>query len=1044
MKTLVRTFGPLTLAAALAACGPAPGDETITHEKAEAEATAVLAGWTLETVRQESRHPLANNLKESVDVEAPGTARKMRLRFASIRMERDYDFLVIQDEWGNELERITGNHTNYVSRTLPSRRAKIVLETDSSVASWGYVLDQIRHRGCESNPPQAAALQTASSCAALENAIKARAVKEVRRRFTEGYYPGPWTLRGAAPNAPAPEAAPAHSETNVQVQGVDEADIVKTDGNYIYTVTGHELRIYRSWPVGGAALLHQIRIEGWAKELFVFGDRVIVLSGVPGDFIGGGGGGPRPIGGARLAPIWWRPEAFTKLTVFRFQGGTPELQEELLLAGQYNTARRVGTAVRLVLNRELRWPELQYWPANVEHGTREFEAAQDALEAEAVQIVQRRPLSDWLPSSYRVVNGQRQALGTNCRDFLVPSSADELGLSSVVTVDLGTPAPSIQDTSMLVRADKVYQSLENLYVSAPHQWSCWEDAGTEGEHTYLHQLSLTNPLRTTYRASGGVPGALLNQFSMDEHAGHLRVATTKTRWSMPTPEEQTSNHVTVLAPVGRELRVVGETELVAPGERIFSSRFVEDKGYVVTFRQVDPLFVIDLSVPTRPQVLGELKIPGFSTYLHVLDADHLFAVGNDFEADGTTRNGVALSIYDVSDAARPRLKHKAVVGSTSGYSEALYDHKAFTSFRDPNTDELFLAIPFTDWTQNAGEESFFAQFTSSLKVFRISPLGIMGTGELDLSDLYAANQESNFGWWYAPNIRRGVFVDQYVFAVSDAGLKAAEFKRPANVVAVVPAPAQLEEPAAPADIVTSEGSAEPRLAIPDNDPRGVTSVIHLADSLTVERLTVDLEINHTYRGDLVVSIEHDGVSEVLHDRTGGSADDLVRSFSTSRFAGLEARGDWTLKVTDLARADVGHLVRWSVLAVGRGTANPTQSVERVFGDRPSLSIPDNKNSGLSVEIEVNEDLEVSGVELELEIQHSYRGDLVVRLEHDGVSAVVHDRQGGSADDLRVTTNLDAFAGRNARGTWKLTVADVAAFDTGTLERYQLTLRGQTR
>ena len=480
------------------ACGKGGLDETTeTHEKAEAEASAQLAGWTLDTVRQESLHPLAHNLKETIEVEAPDTARKLRLRFASIRMERNYDFLIIQDEWGTEIERITGNHTNYLSRTLPSRKAKIVLETDSSVASWGFVLDQMRHRGCAHNPPVANRLQAPTSCAALESAIETRAIAEVRRRFTDGYFQGPWLVRSGARAAPETADAPAHSETNVQVQGVDEADIVKTDGNHIYTVSGHELRIYRSWPVGGTALLHQVRIEGWAKEMFVEGNRIVVLSGVAGDF--NLGGGPRPIDGRRMAPIWWRPEAFTKLTVLDFRNNQPTVTQEILLAGQYNTARRVGTAVRLVMNRELRWPDLRYWPENVESGTVEFERAMDALEAEAVQIVQRRALSDWLPPSYRVVNGQRQVLPTTCQDFLVPQSGDELGLSSVVTVDLGGSVPSIQDTSMLVRADKVYQSLENLYVSTPHQWSCWEDAGVEGAYTHLHQLSLPNPLRTSYR-----------------------------------------------------------------------------------------------------------------------------------------------------------------------------------------------------------------------------------------------------------------------------------------------------------------------------------------------------------------------------------------------------------------------------------------------------------------------------------------------------------------------------------------------------------------
>lgn len=1041
MRSILRSSAPIALVFTLA-CGKGGLDETTeTHEKAEAEASAQLAGWTLDAVRQESLHPLGHKLKQIIEVEGPDTARKMRLRFGSIRMERDYDFLVIQDEWGTELERITGNHTNYLSRTLPSRKAKIVLETDSSVSSWGFVLDQIRHRGCAHNPPVANTLRAPANCTALENAIESRAIAEVRRRFTDGYFQGPWVFRSGAPAAPE-AAAPAHSETNVQVEGVDEADIVKTDGNHIYTASGHELRIYRSWPVAGAALLHQVRIEGWAKEMFVEGNRIVVLSGVAGDF--NLGGGPRPIDGRRLGPIWWRPEAFTKLTVLDFRNGQPVVTDEILLAGQYNTARRVGTAVRLVLNRELRWPDLRYWPENVDTNTREFERAMDALEAEAIQIVQRRALSDWLPPSYRVVNGQRQMLATTCQDFLVPQSGDELGLASVVTVDLGGSAPSIQDTSMLLRADKVYQSLENLYVSAPHQWSCWEDAGTEGEHTYLHQLSLTNPLRTTYRASGGVPGALLNQFSMDEHAGHLRVATTQTRWSMPTPEEQTTNRVSVLARTGTQLRTVGETELVAPGERIFSSRFMGDTGYVVTFRQVDPLFVVDLSAPTRPQVVGELKIPGFSTYIHPLDAQHLLAIGNDFEPDGTTRNGVALSIYDVSNRAAPRLKHKALVGSTNGHSEALYDHKAFTTYKMAGSDELLVAVPFSDWTRNEGDAEFFNEFKSSLKLFRVSPLGILGTGELDLSDLYAANEESRFGWWYAPNIRRGVFVDRYVFAVSDAGLKAAEIANIRNVVAVVPGPAQLEEPPVSVDIVSTEGSDEPNRLIPDNDPRGISSVIHLADSFLIDRLTVDLNITHSYRGDLLVTLEHDGVTEVLHDRTGGSSDDLIRSYTTERFVGKEARGEWTLRVVDSARADVGKLVRWSALAVGRGTAPVSTTIERSFEGRPSIAIPDNKNTGIFVDIEVTEEFDISEVQLAVDVTHSYRGDLVVRLEHDGISAIVHDRQGGSADDLRADVKLDAFAGRSARGTWRIVVSDVAAYDTGTFDRYALTLRGTGR
>ncbi|MCC7383369.1 MAG: beta-propeller domain-containing protein [Deltaproteobacteria bacterium] len=1035
------TLGALPVAALLFSCQPATDDAAIEeHEKIEAEASAQLAGWLIERAATESAHPLGHNLKETIEIVGPETARKLRLRFRSIRMERDYDYLVIQDESGTELERITGNHNNYLSRTIDGRKAKIVLETDGSVASPGFVLDQIRHRGCTRNVPGDLALAPASSCTELRDAIRKLAVAEVRKRFTFGYYGRRVPLRNA--EAEGGNKTLAHSETNVQVAGVDEPDIVKTDGQHVYAVAGHELRIFKAWPADQSALEHRVPIEGWPRELFVEGTRIVVLSGVMGD--SPIGPMPRP-GLVKMMPPWWRADAFTKVTVIDFATGTPRVAHELLLSGQYNTARRTGTTLRLVLNRELRWPELRYWPEGVDASTREFEKAMDDLEAEAVQTVERRVLADWLPPSYRVINGRRELLPTTCEDFMLPTGSDELGLSSVVTVNLGGAAPTIQDTSLLVRAATIYQSLDNLFFSANHNWSCWEDAGTEGQFSYVHQLDARDPLRTRYRASGGVPGAIANQFAMDEHDGVLRVATTNTRWSAPTPADQTSNQVFVLERSGRRLEVVGQTPPLAPGERIFSTRFVKDTGYVVTFRQVDPLFVIDLARPRAPRVVGELKIPGFSTYLHVLDADHLFTIGQDFEEDGTTRNGVALSIFDVSDKTRPRLAHKSLIGTTHGHSEALYEHKAFTMYRAPGATDAVLAIPFTDWVQPVGDAAYWSGFTSSLKVFQVSAGGIAALGEVDLSDLFERNQESGWGWWYVPNVRRGVFVEGNVYAVSDAGLKVAEIFRPGNVVARVPAPAQQEEPTPEPAVITAEAGAAPDAAIPDNDPKGVESTVTVDHELSISTLTVDVKITHSYRGDLQVALEHAGVTEILHDRTGGSQDDLSRSFTTERFAGLSAAGDWTLRVVDAARVDVGRLVEWRVIAVGKAGSGTTPTpVTRSFSASPRGTIPDNDNRGFVSEIEVPDGIDLTALVVGVDITHSYRGDLVVTLEHDGVSAVIHDRAGGSFDDLHLEAAVDRFVGRDARGTWRLRVSDTAAADTGRLDAWRLELRGNLR
>lgn len=1037
----IRHLIPFTL---LVACAGAE-DPEIVHEKDGASASALLAGWSVEPMQVASVHPLANDLEQTMEVRAPDTARKFRLRFARISMERNYDFLVIQDEFGNELERITGRHINYVSRTIRGTVARIVLETDYSVASWGFELDEIRHRGCTRNPPGDLRLAPVASCADLEAEIRNLAIAEVRRRFTNNHFGGPIRTLGAPEaNQRGGDAAPSHSETNVQVAGVDEADIVKTDGNFIYTVAGRQLRIFRSWPAANTTLEHSVDIEGWPKELFLHNGRVVVLSGVRGDdFVM-----PPVLPFVRIAPIWWNPEAFTKVTVIDPSTATPTVVSETLLAGVYNTARRVGSSVRLHLRRQLSWPQIQYYPdGNLAWDSPEFEAALEQLEADAIQTVTNRALADWLPQSYRIVNGQRVALPIQCENFLAPTGSDEIGLMAIATVDLAPAQPTVHETSALVQGAQLYQSLDNLYVTTDHRWSCWEDAGTQGSYTYLHKFDVRDPSRATYRASGGVVGSVLNQFSLDEHNGYLRVATTNNRWQEPVIADRSASFVYVLGQSGNALDIVGQVGPLAPGERIFGARFMEDRGFVVTFRQVDPLFTLDLSNPRNPTVLGELKIPGFSTYLHPLDAGHLLTIGNDFETDGTTRNGVALSIFDVRDMRNPRLIHKSVIGTPRSGSEALYNHRAFTMYTPPGDTTPILAIPFTDYDPNPNTDpsTYWSRFESSLKLFRVSAGGIMAIGNVELAPLYQSNDHNEFGWWYQPNVRRGVFVDRYAYAVSDAGMRVVQIDDPSTVVSEVLAPPQYEQPTPPAEVLTEVLTATPNRDIPDNDETGITSTLELENDMTITTLTVDVDITHTYRGDLRVTLEKDGIVEVLHDRTGGSNDDVSRTFTTERFRGEQANGAWTLRVSDHAGWDVGTLASWTINATGNPTSGgggTPVTIERTYEVRPSIAIPDADSQGVRTEIEVPEGIRIDTLELTLDITHTYRGDLEVTLSHDGIDHVVHDRAGGSVDDVRLVVDLDAFDGRDARGTWTLTVVDHARADTGTIDTFGLRIAGE--
>ena len=250
-----------------------------------------------------------------------------------------------------------------------------------------------------------------------------------------------------------------------------------------------------------------------------------------------------------------------------------------------------------------------------------------------------------------------------CDAFSKVNAPTRLGQVSVVTLDLA--ANSINRTSILAEPGEIYASASNLYVATRHWW--WWPAPGQRDTTYLHKFDISQPGSAVYVASGTVDGHIVDQFSMDEAAsGHFRVVTTiNTRVVDPTNPNnwwgttQTTNRLSVLGENAGYLDVVGQSPDLAPGESVMSSRMIGDKGFVVTFRQVDPLFTFDLSDPTNPRKVGELTIPGFSTYLHPMDANHLLTIGTYMPApaNGQPQNWQAralqLAIFDVSDMAHP-------------------------------------------------------------------------------------------------------------------------------------------------------------------------------------------------------------------------------------------------------------------------------------------------------------------------------------------------------------------------------------------------------
>lgn len=301
--------------------------------------------------------------------------------------------------------------------------------------------------------------------------------------------------------------------------------------------------------------------------------------------------------------------------------------------------------------------------------------------------------------------------------------------------------------------------------------------------THLHKFEFkSDPKFPNYQASGTVLGNVKNQFSLDEREGTLRVATTENKMYVdatgkyvapertdptdpnqpPVTRPNTVNRVFTLQQNGAWLDVAGDVGELAPNEQIFSVRFVGTRGYVVTFRRVDPLFVIDLAQPKSPTVLAALKIPGFSEYMHPLDENHLLTIGREADSTGRTQ-GLALQIFDVTNGANPILNHKFVyTGSEYGSSEAESDHKAFTYFADKN----LLAFPYYSYNYSSGYSA-----KSTLELFKVETgNGFSKLGAIDHSSQVSASPTGYCSGYYSPSVRRGVFMESTVYSVSYGGV----------------------------------------------------------------------------------------------------------------------------------------------------------------------------------------------------------------------------------------------------------------------------------
>jgi hypothetical protein len=610
-------------------------------------------------------------------------------------------------------------------------------------------------------------LSYATSCGALEAAIEDALVLQMRselEQIRKGW--GGWAVPVAGDANPAGPGS--FTTLNAQVAGVDEADFVQNDGTRIVALAGGRLHLVASWPADAMAERASLAIEGWPRELFLAGDQVVVFSTVyvPRTIEGDhpACGGPM-MGGVAADPAWcgYQASNVTKVTTVDVSDlSAPRVAAELYLPGSYLAARRIGARVRLVLTDELPFPAgVSFWPAGASaYGS---EADRDRAFAELAAaneaIIRGRALEDWLRGgTVKLPDGSTQELAHACSDFAVGPASVHPGILSIATLDLDRRALASQ-TSVLGRADVVYASRDTLYAAAGHWW-WWPEPG-QSAATYLHAFDLRDPDRAAYLGSGVVDGTLDDPYQLDEHEGALRVAstlTTRVASAEPWGRVELSNQLTVLALADGSLRAVGTSGTFGKEERLFGTRFLGTRGFAITARQIDPLFTFDLSDPARPRVVGELELPGFIAYLHPIDDTHLLGVGREPSPSGSMQ--VKVQLLDVSDLSAPTSVSTVLVGEGWSWSDALWDPHAFTWLPARG----LLAIPFVDYGPDA--------FVSDLRLFQVDVIqGISKAGVLSMADLYASGPGFGFAW--SPYARRSVLADDFVYAVSDAGIRSA-------------------------------------------------------------------------------------------------------------------------------------------------------------------------------------------------------------------------------------------------------------------------------
>jgi len=611
----------------------------------------------------------------------------------------------------------------------------------------------------------------------------------------------------SAPSAQATSGSSTdYSQTNVQIKSVDEADFVKNDGNYIYMIADNNLVIIDAKDGVNSKIISKTPLDikqnyySDVRDLFLNKDKIIIFTNTYEDTF--------YLEKYNIEPIQTQKQ-ITNAKIYDVSDRTnPKVVEEFNISGSYYSSRMINNVIYIVSQEGMyNWqyyegpmvksskisinPSIYYFDNQEQNYQMNTITSinidsNEAIDSKSIMLGYSNTLMVSENNIYIAYQKQNywcwgwrcSARDTDNRErfmtVVVPLLKGDIktNIDSIISKKLSVDE---EWTQISEEFNKFYTQLKNnetMQKNFEDNFNNIQDAlneydtkkALEQSKTIIHRFSIDNG-KIEYQAKGEVEGRLLNQFSLDEYQNNLRVATTTDIWLNLGGRVQ-YNNVFVL---NDNLKTIGSLKNLAQNESIYSSRFIGDKLYLVTFRQIDPFFVIDLSNPKTPEVLGYLKIPGYSSYLHPIANNLIIGVGKDTtqnEYGGTITKGVKVSLFDVTDFNNPKEISKYEIGLEGTDSPILYDHKAFLYIENKN----ILVIPVTEITEKikSGPYNYRTKLWNGAYVFNLSNNTFELTGKIK----HSSSESEYYYWMNSATVTRSLYIGNTLYTISNEFVKA--------------------------------------------------------------------------------------------------------------------------------------------------------------------------------------------------------------------------------------------------------------------------------